>query len=55
MSDAVERSGGSRDRPGRRIWPADLKRRIIAESFEPGASTAEVARRYGLNANLVFT
>jgi len=27
----------------------------VAESFEEGASVAEVARRYGLNANLVFT
>ena len=25
--------------------------RIIAESFAPGASVAEVARRYGLNSN----
>ena len=33
----------------------DQKRRIIAESFAPGASVAEVARRYGLNANQLFT
>ena len=37
------------------MWPADLKRRIVAEAGEPGASAAEVARRHGLNANLLFT
>ncbi|HET7888493.1 MAG TPA: transposase [Bradyrhizobium sp.] len=39
----------------RRTWSADRKQRIIAESFAPGASVAEVARRYGLNANMLFT
>jgi transposase len=39
----------------RRTWSADQKQRIIAESFAPGASVAEVARRYGLNANMLFT
>jgi transposase len=39
----------------RRTWSADQKQRIIAESFGPGASVAEVARRYGLNANMLFT
>ena len=31
------------------------KRRILAEALEPGASVAAVARRHGLNANLLFT
>ena len=44
--------GGERRR---RTWSADQKQRIIAESFAPGASVAEVARRYGLNSNLLFT
>ena len=44
--------GGERRR---RTWSADQKQRIIAESFAPGASVAEVARRYGLNANMLFT
>jgi len=39
----------------RRTWSVDQKQRIIAESFAPGASVAEVARRYGLNANMLFT
>jgi transposase len=37
------------------MWPADEKRKIIAESFAPGASVAQVAQRYGLNANMLFT
>ena len=39
----------------RRLWPADEKRMIVAESFAPGASVAQVAQRYGLNANMLFT
>ena len=37
----------------RRTWSADKKQRIIAESFAPGAFVAGVARRYGLNANML--
>jgi len=48
--------GGSACSGGRRrYWKQDEKRRIVAESLEAGASAAEVARRYGLNANLLFT
>jgi len=54
MSDAGRQGadGGERQR---RTWSADQKQRIIAETFAPGASVAEVARRYGLNANMLFT
>ncbi|HEY8125907.1 MULTISPECIES: IS66-like element accessory protein TnpA [Methylocystis] len=48
--DEAAGSGGRR-----RYWKNDAKRRIVAESLEEGASVAEVARRYGLNANLLFT
>jgi transposase len=30
------------------------RRRIVEESFEPGASVAVIARSYGVNANQVF-
>ena len=54
MSDAgVQGANGGERR--RRTWSADQKQRIIAESFAPGASVAEVARRYGLNSNMLFT
>ncbi len=33
---------------GRRIWPDEVKARIVAESFEPGATVAGVACRHGL-------
>jgi transposase len=39
----------------RRSWTPDEKRRIVGESLQEGASIAEVARRYELNANLLFT
>jgi transposase len=55
MSDSEELGAASVNERRRRIWPADLKRRIITESLQPGASAADVARRHGLNANLLFT
>jgi transposase len=39
----------------RRFWSAEEKRRMVAESFAPGASVSKVAQRNGLNANLLFT
>ena len=54
MSDAGRQSADSDERR-RRTWSADQKQQIIAETFAPGASVAEVARRYGLNSNLLFT
>jgi transposase len=47
------------DTLGRRIVPrrhrtVEEKIRIVEEALTPGTSNAEVARRYGLNANLLF-
>ena len=47
------------DTLGRRIVPrrhrtVEEKIRIVEEALEAGASNAEVARRHGLNANLLF-
>ena len=39
----------------RRSWSAEEKRRIVGEAVLPGASVADIARRHGVNANLVFT
>jgi transposase len=51
-----EEAGGLRSEGRRRqLWSIDRKRQIISESFEPGASVADVARRHGVNANLLFT
>jgi transposase len=33
---------------GRRSWPDDVKARIVAERFAPGARVCDVARRHGL-------
>lgn len=41
-------------RPPHRIWPVQEKRRIVEEALAPGASVAEVARRNGLNTNMIF-
>jgi transposase len=39
----------------RRSWSAEEKRQIVDEAVLPGASVADIARRHGVNANLVFT
>ncbi len=38
----------------RRLWDDDEKRRIVAQTRAPGVSVSQVARRYDVNANLVF-
>jgi transposase len=38
----------------RRVWPDEEKCGIVAQALVPGVSVAQVARRYGLNANQVF-
>ena len=42
------------DRRRRRLWEDDEKRRIVAQTRVPGVSVSQVARRYDVNANLVF-
>jgi transposase len=39
----------------RRSWSLDEKRRIVEESLSDDASIAEIARRYDLNTNQLFT
>jgi transposase len=53
----VSKSGdaAAKERARRRSWSASLKRQIVAETLEPGASVSVVARRHDVNANLVFT
>src|SRR5689334_18189615 len=48
-TDSLGRRGGPRRR-----WPEETKRKIVEETFKPGASVAIVARRHELNANVVF-
>ena len=38
----------------RRFWADEEKRRIVAQARMPGVSVSQVARRYDVNANLVF-
>ncbi len=50
-----EAAAASPQRKGRRrSWSRAEKSRIVDEAFRPGASAADVARGYGLNANQVF-
>jgi transposase len=54
MPDAEDANIGS-GRRRRRLWSEESKRQILAECLGPGVSAAEVARRHGINANLLFT
>lgn len=42
------------ERRKRRKWSAEEKCRIIAQTKVPGVSVSQVARRYDVNANLIF-
>lgn len=58
MSASLEFAGPAlkliNGRRSRRSWSAEEKRRIVLEAAVPGASVSEIARRHGVNANLVF-
>src|SRR5258707_15839199 len=47
----TKRSSGRRKR---RQWSEALKRQIVDETLEPGASVSIVARRHDVNANQLF-
>jgi transposase len=53
--DEADQAANPRAAPQRRLWSSEEKRRMVAESFTPGASVSKVAQRYGVNANLLFT
>ena len=38
----------------KRVWSDDEKHTICAQTLTPGVSVAQVARRYSMNANLIF-
>ncbi|WP_241649219.1 transposase, partial [Paenirhodobacter populi] len=42
------------DRDMVRLWTDDEKRSICFQTTAPGVSVAQVARRYAVNANLIF-
>lgn len=44
----------AKKRRRRRHWSDDEKREIVAQTRVPGISVSRVARRYDVNANLVF-
>jgi transposase len=44
----------TKDGVKRRTWSLEERQQIVAEALAPGASVAAVARRHGLNANLIF-
>lgn len=39
----------------RRVWTVDEKRMVCAQTRAAGVSVSQVARRYDVNANLVFS
>jgi transposase len=55
VSERERQVGSAIGRRRRRLWPDEEKRRIVAETFAPGASVSIVARRHDLSANMLFT
>ena len=55
ISEPAPEAASGRERRRRRAWSVEEKRRIVAETFAPGASVSIVARRHDVNANLLFT
>ena len=57
MTLSVSRAGSleASHPKARRRWSEEERRRIVAEAEAPGASVSVVARRYDVNANLLFT
>jgi transposase len=55
IASEVSTNGLVDTKRSRRTWPEALKRQIVAETEEPGASVSIVARRHDVNANQVFT
>ena len=55
LDEAKEPIGGQEGpSPARRLWSDAEKRRIVAESYQPGISVSVVARRHDLNTNQLF-
>ena len=50
-AELIEGLAGS---PRRRRCSAEVRRLIVEEALEPGASVARVARKHEINANQVF-
>ena len=38
----------------RRRWNGDIREQILAEAFSPGATVADVARRFQVSASLIY-
>lgn len=54
MDTSCKRDEDTGERATRRLRTLDEKLRIVAEASQPGASVAAIARKYDLNANLLF-
>jgi transposase len=50
----VDGLSGARLPKVRRRWSEETKRRLVALTYAPGASVAEISRRHGVNDNLLF-
>jgi transposase len=54
MVDPIRAYPMGQKRRRRRFWADDEKRRIVVQTRVPGVSVSQVARRYEVNANMVF-
>ncbi len=52
--EATGLAAATHGRRRRRSYSEEEKRRMVMEASQPGASVADIARRHGVNANLLF-
>ncbi|MFN3847717.1 MAG: transposase, partial [Paracoccaceae bacterium] len=50
----IQPSSAGKNRQKKRFWADEEKRSICEQAITPGVSVAQVARRYSMNANLIF-
>ncbi|EUC15539.1 transposase IS3/IS911 family protein, partial [Burkholderia sp. BT03] len=53
MSETTGNEAGA-PRRAHRVYSLELKQQIVLETLQPGSSVSAIARKHGINDNIVF-